>query len=78
MVKYFASEMAERVASEALQIHGGAGYTKHFQVERYWRDARLTRIFEGTSEIQQQIISDRILGRHRDPVAKPRNAGGER
>lgn len=77
MVKYFASEMAERVASEALQIHGGAGYTKHFQVERYWRDARLTRIFEGTSEIQQQIISDRILGRHRDPVAKAKNAGDQ-
>jgi len=72
MVKYFASEMAERVTSEAIQIHGGAGYTKHCQVERYWRDARLTRIFEGTSEIQQQIISDRILGRHRDPVAKAR------
>ena len=72
MVKYFASEMAERVTSEAIQIHGGAGYTKHCQVERYWRDARLTKIFEGTSEIQQQIIADRILGRHRDPIAKPR------
>ena len=75
MVKYFASEMAERVTSEAIQIHGGAGYTKHCQVERYWRDARLTRIFEGTSEIQQQIISDRILGRHRDPVAKGKSRG---
>ncbi len=72
MAKYFATEMAERVTSEAIQIHGGAGYTKHFQVERYWRDARLTKIFEGTSEIQQQIISDRILGRHRDPIAKPK------
>ncbi|MSQ53224.1 MAG: acyl-CoA dehydrogenase [Betaproteobacteria bacterium] len=75
MAKYFATEMAERVTSEAIQIHGGAGYTKHFQVERYWRDARLTKIFEGTSEIQQQIISDRILGRHRDPVAKPKPRG---
>lgn len=73
MVKYFASEMAERVTSEAIQIFGGAGYTKDFQVERYWRDARLTKIFEGTSEIQQQIIADRILGRHRDPVAKAKS-----
>jgi butyryl-CoA dehydrogenase len=61
MAKYFASEMAERVTSEALQIHGGYGYTTDFAVERYWRDARLTKIFEGTSEIQQRIISDRIL-----------------
>ena len=63
MVKYFASEMAERVTSEALQILGGAGYTTHFAVERYWRDARLTKIFEGTSEIQQRIISDHLLGK---------------
>ncbi len=63
MVKYYASEMAERVTSEGIQIHGGAGYTKLHAVERYWRDARLTKIFEGTSEIQQRIISDRLLGR---------------
>jgi alkylation response protein AidB-like acyl-CoA dehydrogenase len=63
MVKYLASEMSERVTSEALQIHGGAGYTTDFPVERYWRDARLTKIFEGTSEIQQRIISDRYLPR---------------
>ena len=63
MVKYFAAEMAEEVTSEALQIFGGAGYTKLHAVERYWRDARLTKIFEGTSEIQQRIISDRLLGR---------------
>ena len=49
---YLASEMAERVTSEGLQIHGGAGYTTDLAVERYWRDARLTKIFEGTSEIQ--------------------------
>jgi len=59
----FASEMSERVTSEALQVLGGAGYTKLHAVERYWRDARLTRIFEGTSEIQKRIISDHILGR---------------
>jgi alkylation response protein AidB-like acyl-CoA dehydrogenase len=63
MVKYFASEMAERVTSEGLQIHGGAGYTTLFAAERYWRDARLTKIFEGTSEIQLRIISDKLLGR---------------
>ena len=63
MVKYFASEMSERVTSEALQILGGAGYTKLHAVERYWRDARLTKIFEGTSEIQLRIISDNILGK---------------
>lgn len=63
MVKLFASEMSERVTSEALQIFGGAGYTKLNAVERYWRDARLTKIFEGTSEIQQRIISDSLLGR---------------
>jgi alkylation response protein AidB-like acyl-CoA dehydrogenase len=63
MVKYFASEMAERVTSEALQIHGGAGYTTLHSIERYWRDARLTKIFEGTSEIQQRIIADTLLGK---------------
>ncbi|MCK9993012.1 MAG: hypothetical protein Dbin4_01532 [Alphaproteobacteria bacterium] len=63
MVKYFASEMSERVTSEALQIFGGAGYTKLNAVERYWRDARLTKIFEGTSEIQLRIISDSLMGR---------------
>jgi alkylation response protein AidB-like acyl-CoA dehydrogenase len=63
MVKYFAAEMAERVTSEGLQIHGGAGFTTLFAAERYWRDARLTRIFEGTSEIQLRIIADKLLGR---------------
>lgn len=63
MVKYLSTEMAERVTSEALQIHGGAGYTTDFAVERYWRDAKLTKIIEGTSEIQLKIISDAILGR---------------
>jgi alkylation response protein AidB-like acyl-CoA dehydrogenase len=65
MAKLFASEMAERVTSEGLQIHGGAGYTTEYPLERYWRDARLTKIFEGTSEIQQRIISDVYLPRPR-------------
>jgi len=63
MVKYIAGEMAERVASEALQILGGAGYTTLHPVARYWRDARLTKIFEGSSEIQLRIISDHLLGK---------------
>ncbi|HEV7906710.1 MAG TPA: acyl-CoA dehydrogenase family protein [Pseudonocardiaceae bacterium] len=63
MAKFVASEMAERVTSEALQIHGGAGYTTDFAVERHWRDARLTKIFEGTSEIQLRVISDELLGK---------------
>jgi alkylation response protein AidB-like acyl-CoA dehydrogenase len=62
MVKWFATEMAERVTSDGLQIHGGYGYTKDLPLERYWRDARLTKIFEGTSQIQLRIISDRLLG----------------
>src|SRR5882724_10384198 len=67
MVKYFASEMSERVTSEAMQILGGAGYTTLHPVERYWRDARVTKIFEGTSEIQQRIISDVLLGKPTRP-----------
>jgi alkylation response protein AidB-like acyl-CoA dehydrogenase len=63
MVKYHAAEMSERVTSEAMQILGGAGYTTLHAVERYWRDARLTRIFDGTSEIQLRIVSDHLLGK---------------
>jgi butyryl-CoA dehydrogenase len=63
MAKLFASEMSERVTSDAIQILGGEGYTRNHAVERHWRDARLTKIFEGTSEIQKRIISDAILGR---------------
>lgn len=61
MAKLYASEMAQRTTHEALQIFGGAGYTKLHSVERYWRDARLTTIFEGSSQIMQKIISDRLL-----------------
>jgi alkylation response protein AidB-like acyl-CoA dehydrogenase len=68
MLKLLASEMAERVTSEGLQIHGGAGYTTDFAVERHWRDARLTKIFEGTSEIQLRIVSDRYLPRPSRPI----------
>jgi alkylation response protein AidB-like acyl-CoA dehydrogenase len=65
MVKLTASEMAVRVTGQAMQLHGGNGYTTERRVERYWRDARLTTIFEGTSEIQRRIISDRLLPRPR-------------
>lgn len=61
MAKLFASEIAEKVTSDGIQIHGGYGYTTDFDVERYWRDARLTKIFEGTSEIQKKIIADHIF-----------------
>ncbi len=63
MVKLQTSEMAVRVTGQAMQLHGGNGYTTERRVERYWRDARLTTIFEGTSEIQRRIISDRLLPR---------------
>jgi (2S)-methylsuccinyl-CoA dehydrogenase len=61
MAKVFAAEMAERVTSEAMQIHGGYGYSLEYPVQRYWRDARVFRIFEGTSEIQREVIARRIL-----------------
>ena len=63
MAKLLASEMAVRVTNQAMQLHGGNGYSRDYSVERYWRDARLTTIFEGTSEIQRRTISNRILPR---------------
>ena len=56
MAKLFASEMAERVCSGAIQIHGGYGYISDFRVEKYYRDARVLQIYEGTSEIQKIVI----------------------
>jgi hypothetical protein len=61
--KLFASTKAREHASEAIQIHGGYGYTTEFPVERYYRDAKITEIYEGTSEIQQLVIARGILGR---------------
>jgi butyryl-CoA dehydrogenase len=61
--KLFASEMAQRVTNKALQIHGGYGYIREYNVERYFRDARITEIYEGTSEIQKLVISDWILNK---------------
>jgi acyl-CoA dehydrogenase len=60
--KYFCSEMVGRVADRAVQIHGGAGYMRGVAVERFFRDARLFRIYEGTSQIQQLIIARQVIG----------------
>ena len=61
MAKVYASEVAVRVAEEAIQIHGGYGYTKEYPVERAWRDAKLCTIGEGTSEIQRLVIARELL-----------------
>lgn len=61
MAKYYASEMAQRVTSMAIQIHGAYGYSKDYNVERYFRDARVTTIYEGTSEIQKIVIARNLL-----------------
>jgi alkylation response protein AidB-like acyl-CoA dehydrogenase len=60
--KLFASEVARRTTGEAIQVFGGYGYTKEFPVERYYRDAKITEIYEGTSEIQRLVIARSILG----------------
>ena len=61
MAKLFASEVAVRAASRAIQIHGGYGFTREFPVERQYRDAKLLEIGEGTSEIQRLLIARSIL-----------------
>jgi alkylation response protein AidB-like acyl-CoA dehydrogenase len=69
--KLFASEMARRQTAEAIQVLGGYGYTKEFPVERYYRDAKITEIYEGTSEIQRMVIARAILGRQERTLATP-------
>ena len=59
--KLYASEMAEQVCSHAIQIHGGYGYLADYDVERYYRDARITQIYEGTNEIQRLVIARELL-----------------
>lgn len=59
--KLYATEMVGRVADRAVQIHGGAGYISEYAVERFYRDVRLFRIFEGTSQIQQLVIARETL-----------------
>ena len=62
MAKLHASEVAKQVTNDALQIHGGYGYITEYHVERYLRDAKLTEIGEGTSEIQRMVIARNLLG----------------
>ena len=59
--KLFATEMVGRVADRAVQIHGGAGYISEYAVERFYRDVRLFRLYEGTSQIQQLIIARNMI-----------------
>jgi butyryl-CoA dehydrogenase len=61
MAKLFASEMVNRVAYEALQIHGGYGYMKEYKIERLYRDARVTSIYEGTSEVQRIVVAREVM-----------------
>jgi len=63
MAKEYASRVAVEVADEAVQVHGGAGYVNDFDVERFYRDAKITQIYEGTSEIQKNIIARELLGK---------------
>ena len=63
MAKLFTSRVAREVANEALQIHGGYGYIKEYPVERFYRDAKITELYEGTSEIQKLIIARSLLGK---------------
>ncbi|MEF8974893.1 MAG: acyl-CoA dehydrogenase family protein [Halapricum sp.] len=63
MAKEFASRVAVEVADEAVQIHGGSGYVNDFPVERFYRDAKITQIYEGTSEIQKNIIARELMGK---------------
>ena len=63
MAKVFASEMANRTAYQALQIHGGYGYIQEYPVERYYRDARVFTLYEGTSEIQRTVIAKHVIGK---------------
>jgi butyryl-CoA dehydrogenase len=62
MAKLFAAETAMKVATDAIQVHGGYGYIKDYQVERYFRDAKITQIYEGTSQIQKLVIARAVLG----------------
>jgi hypothetical protein len=61
MAKLFAAETAMRVTTDAIQVHGGYGFIKEYQVERYFRDAKITQIYEGTSQIQKLVIARHLL-----------------
>ncbi len=85
MAKLFASDLAERLTSEALQIHGGNGFIKGIDVERFYRDAKITQIYEGTNEVMRVVIANQIVGKIRKkksaaaaPHGKPGSATGPR
>jgi acyl-CoA dehydrogenase len=63
MAKLKAGDVAMRVTTDAVQLHGGYGYTKDYPVERFMRDAKITQIYEGTQEIQRLVIARQLLGR---------------
>lgn len=63
MAKRFATDTAMKVATEAVQIFGGYGYTREYPVERYFRDAKVTQIYEGTNQIQRIVISKHLLNK---------------
>jgi butyryl-CoA dehydrogenase len=71
MAKLFASEMVNRITAKAVQLHGGYGFTKEYPVERFYRDARVFTIYEGTSEIQRVVISNHIFKDRRKPLQPP-------
>jgi alkylation response protein AidB-like acyl-CoA dehydrogenase len=62
MAKLFASRIAEKVASLAVELHGGNGFTKEYPIEKYYRDAKIGQIYEGTSNLQLQTIAKQIMG----------------
>jgi alkylation response protein AidB-like acyl-CoA dehydrogenase len=63
MAKWYSGELAVRVADEALQLHGGYGYIGDYDIERFYRDAKIVEIYEGTKEVEKIIIARSILGR---------------
>ena len=63
MAKYYSSEIAEKAASKAIEVHGGVGITKDYPVEKLYRDAKIGRIYEGTSNIQLLTIAKKLLGK---------------
>jgi len=64
LAKWHASEAATRCANLAIQVHGGYGYMSEFHVERYWRDARICEIYEGTTEVQKMVVAAQVLKEH--------------
>jgi len=76
MAKVYATEAATFVTHRAIQIHGGYGYVKEYPVERFYRDARVTEIYEGASEIQRMVIARELVAAaaHADPATTPRTA----